>query len=823
MIQLQFPIKKFITKDVLTVNDEITFAELLQEFKKTDKSFAIILKGKKPVGIITERDVLKAKVDRYPLNNPIKALIKKELIKVEENEIILQAFQLMTENFIRRLIVVDKEGNFVGVFTQEDFVRYSEAEIFRGEGKIRDLLEDRGQEFYYLTPSATLNEAIQKMALYNIGCLPILDEDLHPIGIITEKDVLRFSEEDLKRSVQDLGKKKVVTIKISEPILKAVNYFREKKIRHLVVVDAEDRAVNVISQRDLVSNLSTTYTQFLENSLQQFKNFINLMPELVIELTECDHTCKISWLNEFAKKFFGEDCLEKDISYLFLNEEWDRIYGHLLKNNYVYKEKIRGTEGKIYEISATYLKLGQKTAKIKIFLKDITKSIEEGENLKREIRFLKSFLDNSLDLILVIDPQGSLIFANDSFKRFLGYSEEEVKNLKIWDVVNLSFEDIKKNIDLLLWKDEIIVGERLYKDKFGNFYPVEIKARALIVNGQRLIVINAREITKYKEELKIWQDRYRTLEDLSHFVERLSTLSKPEDVFQALESFFLTKVETFHFYEFDPEERIILSTYVAGQKSSWEDCLEREVEECKVFKTGKVVLGNEELSCPRFKQKGAFLCIPYFFEGKIRGIITLFREKPLPPEEAQIFREIVNIFSAYFHLVKLQRELKELSIRDPLLKVFNRRFMDELLKKEIKKMEREGGTFSLLLSDLDDFKKINDTYGHDVGDEVLKYFVNLVKTLIREMDVLGRWGGEEFLIYLPSANKEQAKRVAERIIKRLNQSPIYINDKIKIQLTSSFGLATYPEDALTVDGLIKVADNRLYKAKLRGKNCVVSE
>ncbi len=823
MYQLQFPVKKFVKKQVLTVDEKATLKDLIEVFRKSDNHFAIILREKRPVGIITERDLLKALFTNYPLNSPITPLIKRDLIKIEENDTVLKAFQLMTENFIRRLVVVDAEGYFKGVFTQEDFIKLSEAEIFRGEGKVRDIVEGKGMDLIYATPDEIVKSVLTKMSMYNVGAIPILDENKHPVGIITERDILNLEPKDLDKNVVAFGKKKVITIKMKDPILKAVNLFKEHGIRHLVVVDNEGKAIQILSQRDMIDNLSQTYAEFLEESLRNFKTFIDLIPEIVLELTDCRKECKITWMNEFAKNNLGEDYLNKEIYHLFDSSVWDRIYGALLKNRFLYKEIIKDNKGRTYEISATYIDLGKREAKIKIFLKDLTLYLQREEEFQRELRFLKTFLDNSLDLIFVIDEKGNIVFANESFKKFLGYTDSDLQNLKIYDIVLLSSEELKKNIELMLNKGLIIEGERRYKDKFGNVYTVEIKAKGIIINSKNLIIINARDISKLLSNKKEYEKQIKRYEDCLNFVNKIGYLSEKEDLLKSLENTFLKYAEVFHLFEFDNEEKRVLSTYLAGDKSCWHDCMQDEIEKCPVYKSGSPLIIPTQEVCLKLPSPHYIVCLPILFEGMVQGVISLVRKIPFNEEEVKWFQDLIQVFSARYYLVKLKTELEELSVKDPLLKVFNRRFIQALLDKEIKKIERYGGYFSIILSDLDNFKKVNDTYGHSIGDEVLKLFSKVVSSQIREMDVLARWGGEEFIIFLPKTTKEQAKIVAERVRKKLNESYFYIDESRKIKITASFGVATFPDDGVTLDWLLKVADERLYKAKSLGKNCVVSE
>lgn len=161
--------------------------------------------------------------------------------------------------------------------------------------------------------------------------------------------------------------------------------------------------------------------------------------------------------------------------------------------------------------------------------------------------------------------------------------------------------------------------------------------------------------------------------------------------------------------------------------------------------------------------------------------------------------------------------LQEIAIRDPLTNLYNRLKIIELIQYEIEKAQRYNHVFSLLMIDIDDFKHINDTFGHNYGDEVLKEFSKCLIQSVRKIDIVSRWGGEEFLILLPETKKEQALNVAERIKKNL--SKVYVNYKyIVVSMnTASFGLAEYNhEDNSNL--LIEKVDKALYSSKNNGKN-----
>ena len=163
-----------------------------------------------------------------------------------------------------------------------------------------------------------------------------------------------------------------------------------------------------------------------------------------------------------------------------------------------------------------------------------------------------------------------------------------------------------------------------------------------------------------------------------------------------------------------------------------------------------------------------------------------------------------------------KKRLEEISITDPLTNVYNRLYLDKSYAYEVQRAKRYNNSFSIILVDIDHFKEINDTYGHNVGDNVLKEIAAILKENIRQTDKLGRWGGEEFLIICPQTNYENARIIAE------NLRTIFCNHKFSSieNLTCSFDVSMYDINAKHDETFIK-ADKALYIAKNEGRNKVV--
>ncbi len=214
-----------------------------------------------------------------------------------------------------------------------------------------------------------------------------------------------------------------------------------------------------------------------------------------------------------------------------------------------------------------------------------------------------------------------------------------------------------------------------------------------------------------------------------------------------------------------------------------------------------------------------------------------------PIYDATAFRETIpliymmNIFVAFFNcaffsvlfaydvdtamgkLYSKNRELNVLANRDALTGLYNRRTMTGHVANMYEDYQTTETPFSLVIGDIDDFKKVNDSLGHDCGDLVLKTVAKVLRSLTRDNDFICRWGGEEFLILLKNAEKSQAHRIAERFRERISESEVRYKDVV-LSVTMTFGVSCANESK-SYEDLFRLADHRLYEGKSNGKNQVV--
>lgn len=170
---------------------------------------------------------------------------------------------------------------------------------------------------------------------------------------------------------------------------------------------------------------------------------------------------------------------------------------------------------------------------------------------------------------------------------------------------------------------------------------------------------------------------------------------------------------------------------------------------------------------------------------------------------------------------QLQKELREQALHDPLTDLYNRRYLKETLERELKRVKREKIPLSVIIIDIDNFKKINDTYGHQVGDEFLKKIADMISSNTRGSDIACRYGGEEYLLVMPGTSVKSAASRAEQL--RLECAKIQIPYKNKkLSVTLSFGVASFPDHSQEAEDIVIKADKALYKSKRSGRNCITT-
>jgi diguanylate cyclase (GGDEF)-like protein len=224
----------------------------------------------------------------------------------------------------------------------------------------------------------------------------------------------------------------------------------------------------------------------------------------------------------------------------------------------------------------------------------------------------------------------------------------------------------------------------------------------------------------------------------------------------------------------------------------------------------------------RFKTK-SLMCIPIKSRDRIIGVLEFVNKttgEPFTREDLDLLMRLVDQTAIAIERVSLYQKMEELALTDDLTKLFNTRYLNRTIEIEIQRSKRYDTSVSLIFMDIDYFKNINDHYGHLVGSKVLVEIGQILLRNLRSIDIVARYGGDEFVIVLPQTLPLAATQIAERMRKAIEHNIFLKKEGYSLKMTASFGVASYPENAQSKDDLIRLADEAMYRVKHQTRNAV---
>jgi diguanylate cyclase (GGDEF)-like protein len=268
--------------------------------------------------------------------------------------------------------------------------------------------------------------------------------------------------------------------------------------------------------------------------------------------------------------------------------------------------------------------------------------------------------------------------------------------------------------------------------------------------------------------------------------------------------------------------------------SSWgENLAEDEAfapADCWAIRRGRLYFSEASMQkglCRHLLDKTGFcyLCIPLIAHGETLGLLNLQTHCECATHIINHMKDVAVIIGDNISLalanIRLRETLRLQVNHDPLTGLFNRRYLDETLKREIYRVRRKKAPLGAIMMDLDHFKRFNDTYGHEAGDDLLQALGKFLEPQLRKEDIACRYGGEEFVLILPEAPLDVTQKRAEEIRQGVSQLQVSHRGKVLEMITISLGVASFPEHGANEDDLLRAADNAMYQAKAAGRNRVV--
>ena len=248
-----------------------------------------------------------------------------------------------------------------------------------------------------------------------------------------------------------------------------------------------------------------------------------------------------------------------------------------------------------------------------------------------------------------------------------------------------------------------------------------------------------------------------------------------------------------------------------------------------VAESGKPAIVNDAARDARFSpdvdaktsfETRSILCAPLISRGRTIGVLEILNKKggPFNKRDLELVLTLVEPCAIAIENAILFQRTEQLTITDDLTRLFNSRYLNLYLGREIKRCKRHGIPLSVIFLDLDGFKSINDQYGHLAGSGTLTEVGGVLALGVRESDILARYGGDEFVVVLPETPASGALVIAERLRRAIEEHRFLEPQGIAARISASFGIATYPDHALSPEGLIQKADQAMYRVKEKDKN-----
>jgi diguanylate cyclase (GGDEF)-like protein/PAS domain S-box-containing protein len=462
-------------------------------------------------------------------------------------------------------------------------------------------------------------------------------------------------------------------------------------------------------------------------------------------------------------------------------------------------------------------------------------------------------LDASPNAVIAVDGRGRIVYANPRVQETFGWSPEDLRG-----------EPIERLVPSRLTEQHAAHRARYRRDPTpcatgsglelaarrhdGTEFPVEITLAPVSSRRGPLVFATVVDITtrvNLQEQLEqAHEELQRHADELEQRGREMSLLAQMGELLESCQSLdeayaVITGIAEPLFagdagavYALAPSRSAAEAVAAWGSPPPMRSVF--PPTECWALRRSRLHVvhdGDPELRCPHVEEpiSAGLLCEPLAAQsetlgllhvqvrrrtaGKARAALLADRERLVKTLGEQLALALANI--------RLRATLREQSSRDSLTGLFNRRYMEESLDREVRRAAREGYGLGLLMADLDNFKALNDAFGHAAGDAVLRGIGRFLQGAVRGGDIACRFGGEEFVVILPKASLDDTRRRAEALRDGIKVQQLDEPTRLYPPATMSVGVAAYPEHGTSVEQLILAADSAMYRAKARGRDRVV--
>lgn len=601
----------------------------------------------------------------------------------------------------------------------------------------------------------------------------------------------------------------------------------------------------------------TQYKHLLSTSKKLDEGFRTLFRNVPVGILVTDFAGNLIITNNAAKEMLGCDSstLKTMKAQSFYVNPHDRE--HLLELTQKYgtvrdfETNMRHQNGKIVTVlvNTDLIDFNHQHNVLLTSVRDISNLKHIEDTLKQERDFSNAILNIAASLILVMDREGRVVKFNHSCEKVSGYSAAEMEGKFLWDAPFNDPDLTEQKVHEYLAHELKKHHEAVWTSKTGEQYLISWDFSVLTDRNDKLeFVIGAGiDITRRQQAedalSRANQQLAKQIDALKSNTEEMQQLSEMGRQLQYCQTVGeACAISVQYVRQICPHTNGAL--YLTNSSRNFADAVETwgtktytnkifDPLTCWAIRQGREHYsgdGYTGLMCSHITgpAESHYLCVPLLVNGEVIGVLhlndvsfdnttTMLQDE----RKAQIVNTIADHIALALANLRLRETLRQQSIRDALTGLYNRRYMEETMERELKRALRDNHSLGIIMFDIDHFKEFNDLHGHDAGDALLRELGAFLNKSLRGGDIICRYGGEEFLVVLPGITPKNALLRAEELREGVKEMHVRHLGKLLPRCTLSLGVAVSPQHGTTVDTLLKAADDALYLAKNEGRDRVV--
>ncbi len=589
-------------------------------------------------------------------------------------------------------------------------------------------------------------------------------------------------------------------------------------------LDEEGQVEFVVCSAEDVTDKKEMEKKLLKRE-QRFLSVIATLPDILVLLNK-EGVYQNIWTGHEENLFNEKDeMLGKKFENVLPEHVAKKIRYHLdktLKYNelQVFEYKLRVVSGELKYFESRMTAISQNQAVVVI--RDITDRKNAEKELEVQKAYFKQLFDNSPDAIAILNIKGEVIDINESFTQLFNYKKKNIKGNKINElIVSEEYKENAYKISERIVSGEIVQEDTVRQNKKGEGIEVYLLSYPIKFDNDKVgMYALYRNISERKELEKNLRESKNKIEKLHEIAIEMETIDNEDDIYKLTvdaaenilnfdvcsldiveDNMFVVKARSSGVKDDGIDEKAPISTGMAG----------------KVYKSGESKITSDVRAEPAAEPANSAYRSAMTVPIDTFGIFQVISNKKNDFDEVdlELTELLIAHTSAAIKRTRAEKRIKYLGYHDSLTDLYNRTYFEQEMERlDIKR----NLPFSIIIGDLNNLKKVNDKYGHDKGDQVIKHTAKVLQSSCRGDDILARWGGDEFGLLLPQTDASTVREVMDRIKAKMAD---YSYEVINVDL--ALGAATKSDSSQDIDEIFKQADDNMYenKAVIKGKACQV--